>query len=343
MLDDDSLDRVNRVLHRLGPELAEGIRRISPGIDAIRGADGSWDTYEVLKWMDQKKLALEAGNGWTAVFARGVLDPHVRVRDDQRADERFRQQALIKEMRWWRNAEAHQHLTSPDDILRALDGAERLLRAVGRHTAADEVCAEREKALVAEADRVRAHGWGHGITHSGPPSARVTCIAFAPPWYAVMRERVLMFDRATDDEFIEMLTRMAADGDRVIAGLPAPVLHPPAEQHLVQRVREAGYALWPFDPPLRQVAVGLSSGALLERLQPIGTPPGGGRVAFLASEHARDLRLGRDTAARLLADSTAFDAVFGAWALSSYGDPIPDESRHRAGRAPDVGRAWMPE
>lgn len=343
MTDDESLDRVNRVLHRLGPELAEAVRHVSPGIDSIRGSDGSWDTYEVLKWIDQHKLALEPGNGWHGVFARGVLDQQARVRDDQRADERYRHQALVKEMRWWRNAEAHQHLTAPEDIIRALDGAERLLRAAGRDVAADEVCAEREKALVAEANRVRAAGWGSGVTQSGPPSVKVTCIAFDAPWYAVIRSGAMLLDRASDDDLLEMLARMAADGDRVIAGIPSPVLRPPAEQPLVRRIREAGYAVWPFDAPTRQVALGIDFPALLRYLQPLGTAPAEGRTAFLSSEHMRDLRIGRDTVQRLLDDPPAFNAVFGAWALSRFGDPIPDMAGDLASRTLPEGRAWMPE
>ena len=153
----------------------------------------------------------------------------------------------------------------------------------------------------------------------------------------------MLLDRASEDDLVEMLGRMAADGDRVIAGIPAPVLRPPAEQPLVQRIRAAGYSIWPFDPPTRQIALGIDFPMLIRYLQPVGTAPDEGRTVFASSEHMRDLRLGRDTAQRLLDDAAAFHAVFGAWALSRFGDPIPDMAGDLASRSLPEGRPWIPE
>ena len=73
----------------------------------------SWDVLALLKVMEAT---------WNQVFRKN------------KTLGRF-ERSLVSELHDWRNRWAHQHDFSPDDAERALDSAERLLRAIDAHQA----------------------------------------------------------------------------------------------------------------------------------------------------------------------------------------------------------------
>jgi hypothetical protein len=161
--------------------------------------------------------------------------------------------------------------------------------------------------------------WGLGLANGTPPEG--------DPYRAT--EKAVEADITTPHSILQ-LTGRGNVGSLSLAGLP-----------IVDALRKAGFRIWPFHPtPAQHVLVEVFPRALLEYLRPPRSRAFDPRMAFLQSRHADQLRIGR-SAGQTLADSLrAFDAVFSAWALSEYGNPLPDTSGNALAQM--EGEIWIP-